>query len=52
MEKRLGSDLGHVRVHTDARAAAAARSVNALAYTVGRSIVFDSGQLRENHQME
>jgi hypothetical protein len=31
-------------VHTDARAAAAARAVNALAYTLGHNIVFGAGQ--------
>lgn len=44
MERRLGYDLGGVRIHTDDRAAASARSVNALAYTVGSSIVFDHGR--------
>lgn len=44
MERRLGSDLGNVRVHTDDRAAASARAVDALAYTVGSSIVFDRGR--------
>ncbi len=39
-EPRFGYDLGHVRVHTDARAAASARAMNALAYTVGRDIAF------------
>lgn len=46
MESRFGHDLSGVRVHTDAQAAASARSVNALAYTVGRDIVFGSGQYR------
>ncbi len=36
-------DRGVVRVHTDARAAASARSVDAEAYTVGRHIVFGAG---------
>ena len=44
MEERLGADFSHVRVHTDGRAAASARAVSALAYTVGRSIVFGSGR--------
>jgi len=44
LEPRLGHDFSHVRVHTDAQAAASARSVNALAYTVGRDVVFDAGQ--------
>jgi hypothetical protein len=44
MEQRLGHDLGAVRVHTDGRAAAAARAVNADAFTVGNAIAFDSGR--------
>jgi len=37
-EPRFGADFSQVRVHTDTRA------VNALAYTVGRDIVFGAGQ--------
>jgi Domain of unknown function (DUF4157) len=44
MEPRFGHDFSGVRVHTDARAAESARSVNALAYTVGRDIVFGPDQ--------
>ena len=44
MEPRFGADLSRVRVHTDSRAAESARSVNALAYTIGRDIVFGAGQ--------
>lgn len=45
MEGRFGGhDFSGVRVHTDARAADSARSVNALAYTVGKHVVFGSGQ--------
>jgi phosphoglycolate phosphatase-like HAD superfamily hydrolase len=44
MEPRFGHDFSNVRVHTDAMAAESARSVNALAYTVGRDVVFGSGQ--------
>jgi hypothetical protein len=40
LEPRFGHDFSQVRVHTDARAAESARAVNALAYTVGRDIVF------------
>src|SRR5919109_136847 len=40
MEPRFGHDFSQVRVHTGARAAESARSVNALAYTVGRDVVF------------
>ena len=44
MESRFGHDFSGVRVHTDGRAAESARSVNALAYTVGRNVVFGAGQ--------
>ncbi len=44
MEPRLGMDLRAVRVHTGEQAAESAAAVNALAYTVGRRIVFGAGQ--------
>jgi hypothetical protein len=44
MESRFGHDFSGVRVHTGERAAESARSVNALAYTVGRDVVFGTGQ--------
>jgi len=44
MEPRFGHDFSGVRVHTDRRAAESARAVNALAYTVGRDVVFGTGQ--------
>ncbi len=40
MEPRFGHDFSKVQVHTDAKAAESARAVNALAYTVGRNVVF------------
>lgn len=43
MEERLGSDFSDVRIHTGARADESARSINALAYTVGSDVVFRSG---------
>jgi hypothetical protein len=43
-EPRFGSDFSHVRVHTGDRAAEAARSIDARAFTTGRDIVFGSGQ--------
>ena len=43
MESRFGHDFSRVRVHTDQRAAESAEAVNALAYTVGRDIVFGAG---------
>ncbi|MBF2065985.1 MAG: DUF4157 domain-containing protein [Calothrix sp. C42_A2020_038] len=44
MESRFGHDFSSVRVHTDAKAAESAQAVNALAYTVGRNVVFGTGQ--------
>ena len=43
-EPRLGADLSKVRIHTDKQAAEASRAVNARAFTVGRDVVFGSGQ--------
>lgn len=43
-ESRFGHDFSGVRVHADAKAAESARAVNALAYTVGRDVVFGEGQ--------
>ena len=43
LEHRLGQDFSAVRVHTGAAASRSARDVDALAYTVGRDVVFDSG---------
>jgi outer membrane protein OmpA-like peptidoglycan-associated protein len=43
-ESRMGYDFGGVRVHNGPAAAESARSLNALAYTAGRDIVFGSGQ--------
>src|ERR1044071_4903932 len=48
MEPRFGHDFSRVRLHTDAKAADSARAVNALAYTVGRNIVFAHRQYRPN----
>jgi hypothetical protein len=44
MQQRFGMDLGHVRIHTDAAAAHSAQALNAMAYTVGRDIVFAPNQ--------
>jgi len=43
-EPRFGADFGSVRVHSDARAAYAARSVDARAFTVGVDVVFGGGE--------
>ena|SRR5947209_1700298 len=44
MESRLGQDFSDVRLHTDAPAAASAKSVQAQAYTVENHIVFGEGR--------
>ena len=44
MERRLGHGFADVRVHTDPRAGESAKEVEALAYTVGRHVVFAPGQ--------
>ena len=46
MEPRFGHDFSDVRIHADAPAARSANEVNALAYTVGRHIVFSANQYR------
>jgi hypothetical protein len=43
-ESRFRQDFSGVRVHADPRASESAAAVNALAYTVGRNIVFAAGQ--------
>jgi hypothetical protein len=40
----FGHDFSHVRVHADGRAAESARAVHASAYTVGRHVVFGTGE--------
>ena len=45
-EPRFGHDFSKVRIHTGGRADESARSVNALAYTVGPRIVFGAGQYK------
>lgn len=44
MEPRFGHDFSEVRVHTDAKAVESAQTVNAVAYTVGKDIVFDESK--------
>lgn len=43
-EPRFGYDFSRVKVHTDNVAAKSAQSINALAYTSGKHIVFNEGQ--------
>lgn len=44
MEPRFGHDFSQVRIHTDAKAAESTQWVNALAYTIGKDVVFGAGQ--------
>lgn len=46
MQSRFGQSFAHVRVHTNEQADRSAQSINAKAYTVGRDIVFASGEYR------
>lgn len=48
-EPRFGHDFSQVRVHADAKAADSAKAVNALGYTVGRHMVFSTGQYAPNN---
>src|SRR5206468_2160434 len=43
-EPRFGHSFDQVRVHTNAKAAESAMAMNALAYTVGRDVVFGTAQ--------
>jgi hypothetical protein len=47
-EPRFGYDFSNVKVHTDSIASKSAQSINALAYTSGSNIVFNSGQYSPN----
>jgi len=44
MEPRFGREFGDVRIHADSQAAQSAKSIDALAYTVGNDVVFGQGQ--------
>jgi len=44
MESAFGASFGDVRVHTDEKASKSAEAVGANAYTVGKDVVFKSGQ--------
>jgi hypothetical protein len=46
MERRFGRDFGDVQVHVGGKADQSARAVRALAYTVGRDIVFGAGNYK------
>lgn len=47
-EPRFGHDFSHVRLHTNSQAASSAHSINALAYSVGRDVVF-GGKYNDIH---
>jgi hypothetical protein len=47
-EPRFGHDFSGVRVHTERDASESAQSIDALAYTTGRDIVFREGQYEPN----
>ena len=46
MESRFGHSFAHVRVHTNAEAAALSRQAGARAFTTGRHIVFNRAEYR------
>jgi len=48
MDAGFGHDFSQVRVHTDSKASESARAINALAYTVGRDIVFGANHYAPN----
>jgi len=46
MEAAFGMSFSHVRAHTDVKAAAVSRRVNARAFTVGNHVAFGHGEYR------
>jgi hypothetical protein len=50
-EPRFGQDFSQVRVHTGQQAAVSASSINALAYTVGKDVVFGGDQYQPSTSM-
>ncbi|WP_240741041.1 DUF4157 domain-containing protein [Deinococcus sp. Arct2-2] len=50
LEQGLNHDLSRVRIHNDAEANKLSKSVNALAFTTGTDIFFQSGQFNPNTQ--
>lgn len=51
-EPRFGHDLSRVRIHTDEQAARSAQAVNALAFTAGQDLVFDTGRYGTSTQAQ
>ena len=50
LEQGLNHDLSRVRIHDDAEADKLAKGVNAIAFTTGTDIFFQSGQFQPNTQ--
>ena len=50
MEPRLGHDFSRTRIHSDERAAEAAATLNAAAFTAGQHVVFNRGQYAPESQ--
>jgi hypothetical protein len=50
LEQGLNHDLSRVRIHDDAEADTLAKGVNAIAFTTGTDIFFQSGQFQPNTQ--
>ncbi|WP_233218766.1 eCIS core domain-containing protein [Deinococcus arcticus] len=50
LEQGLNHDLSRVRIHDDAEANTLAKSVNAIAFTTGTDIFFQSGRFNPNTQ--
>lgn len=44
MESRFGRDFGKVKIHTGDAASRSARALGAMAYTVGKDVVFDAAR--------
>ncbi|MEO1208792.1 MAG: DUF4157 domain-containing protein [Cyanobacteria bacterium J06638_20] len=51
MESHFGHDFSQVQVHTNAKAAASAQFLNALAYTSGQNVVFAAGHYTPNTEI-
>ena len=49
-ETHFGHDFSQVRIHTDSQATDSARTINAVAYTVGSDIAFAAGQYSPDTQ--
>jgi Domain of unknown function (DUF4157) len=50
MQPRFGHDFSNVRIHADLQAAESAAAMNAVAYAVGKDVVFGQGQYRPGTQ--